>query len=203
MAADTAGKVANDLTNGDGEDLVKEESVDSEDAVPATPPNPKTDTAALPAAVTTTPALTTSSPIDKTTPSLPIDKTTQGILPGSENHAFNPVLPETLPQPSGNALPANRKRKQPNDFTPSGPGTSNSPSSPSKIGVKFEDGVVPGEGREGEKTMTKKEEAKSRNVIERTVWTFIMIGGFISTSLENCTKSKLTAQPCSVWDIPT
>ncbi|ORY27784.1 cytidylyltransferase family-domain-containing protein [Naematelia encephala] len=90
---------------------------------------------------------------------------------------FEPDLPDSLPQPTGNALPANRKRKQPQDFTPHGPSEPEAPSSPSKTGVKFEDGVAPGEGREGEKTIPK--EKKNQNVVERTVWTFIMIGVFI------------------------
>lgn len=87
--------------------------------------------------------------------------------------SFKPSLPESLPAPSVNQLPANRKRKTPQDFTPTGPGT---PNSPAKNGVTFEDGVAPGQGREGERTIPKK---KNQNVIERTVWTFIMIFGFI------------------------
>jgi phosphatidate cytidylyltransferase len=79
-------------------------------------------------------------------------------------------------------LPANRKRKTPQDFTPSGPRESETPSSPGKLAVKFEDGLAPGEGKDGEKTIIAKPAPpkKDRNVIERTVWTFIMIGGFIS-----------------------
>lgn len=84
---------------------------------------------------------------------------------------FSPKLPESLPTPE--ALPSNRKRKTPGDFTPTGPRDTNTPAS--KIGVKFEDGVAPGEGKEGEKTMPK----KNQNVVERTTWTFIMIFGFI------------------------
>ena len=56
----------------------------------------------------------------------------------------------------------------------------------SKIGVKFEDGVAPGEGTDGERIMSPGKRAlavevnkKDRNMIERTIWTFIMIGGFI------------------------
>ncbi|WVW78640.1 hypothetical protein I302_100600 [Kwoniella bestiolae CBS 10118] len=96
---------------------------------------------------------------------------------------FHPTLPETLPQPSGDKLPSNRKRKQPQDFEPSGPGNASTPTSPSKLGVKFEDGVAPGEGKEGEKIITPPPKVvvkKDRNAIERTVWTFIMIGGFIA-----------------------
>ena len=99
---------------------------------------------------------------------------------------FAPTLPETLPTPKANGLPANRKRKTPQDFTPSGPGEAPTYSSPSKMGVKFEDGIAPGEGVAGELTMTPRKQViateakKDRNMIERTVWTFIMIGGFIS-----------------------
>ncbi|TYJ54273.1 hypothetical protein B9479_005032 [Cryptococcus floricola] len=94
--------------------------------------------------------------------------------PSSE---FSPSLPESLPQPTGQALPANRKRKTPQDFTPAGPGNLMSPASSNKIAVKFEDGLSPGEGKEGEKTIAPK---KDRNAMERTVWTFIMVGGFIT-----------------------
>ncbi|WVR04510.1 hypothetical protein IAU60_001514 [Kwoniella sp. DSM 27419] len=97
--------------------------------------------------------------------------------------SFAPSLPESLPGKSADLLPANRKRKTPQDFTPSGPGNTQSPSSPSKMGVKFEDGVAPGEGHEGEKTMSpppKPVVKKDRNAVERTIWTFIMIGGFIA-----------------------
>lgn len=91
--------------------------------------------------------------------------------------SFSPSLPSSLPAPSAKDLPSNRKRKQPQDFTPSGPGTpTGAPTSPVKNGVKFEDGVAPGEGREGERTIPVK---KNQNMIERTVWTFIMIFGFI------------------------
>lgn len=114
---------------------------------------------------------------------------------------FSPSLPATLPQPTGNALPANRKRKTPQDFTPAGPGNVMNPTSPSKNAVKFEDGLAPGEGKEGEKTIAPK---KNRNMIERTIWTFIMIGGFISRSLsyppgsiliEFCYSSSLYGTP--------
>ncbi|WWC87060.1 uncharacterized protein L201_001945 [Kwoniella dendrophila CBS 6074] len=111
-------------------------------------------------------------------------ETTQKV---PSSNKFDPNLPETLPQPSGNVLPSNRKRKQPQDFEPFGPGNTPTPTSPSKIGVKFEDGVAPGEGKEGEKTITTPKKSlnlpvikKDRNVIERTTWTFIMIGGFIA-----------------------
>lgn len=105
---------------------------------------------------------------------------------------FAPSLPKDLPEPAGNPLPSNRKRSAPNDFTPTGKGEGG-PSSPSKLGlkleedeakqapvsprgVKFEDGVVPGEGKDGETILVPK---PNKNVVERTVMTFIMIAGFI------------------------
>ncbi|KAK4689821.1 phosphatidate cytidylyltransferase, partial [Tremellales sp. Uapishka_1] len=94
--------------------------------------------------------------------------------------SFAPELPDSLPQPRSNSLPANRKRKTPQDFAPSGPSGGSSPSSPNKMGVKFEDGVAPGEGQEGELVIKKKD----RNALERTVWTFIMIFGFIGSSIQ-------------------
>ncbi|WWD22124.1 hypothetical protein CI109_106613 [Kwoniella shandongensis] len=116
-------------------------------------------------------------------PATPSPESSAKVNPPS--HSFAPELPETLPQPTSKALPANRKRKTPQDFTPSGPGDTMTPSSPSKIGVKFEDGVAPGEGEENEKIITPKKPSllpikKDRNVVERTTWTFIMIGGFIA-----------------------
>jgi len=90
--------------------------------------------------------------------------------------SFSPSLPSSLPSASAKQLPANRKRKQPQDFTPSGPGTPSGTLASPKNGVKFSDGVAPGEGPEGEKIIPVK---KNQNVIERTVWTFIMIFGFI------------------------
>ncbi|EJT48295.1 phosphatidate cytidylyltransferase [Trichosporon asahii var. asahii CBS 2479] len=98
--------------------------------------------------------------------------------------SFKPDLPADLPTRTAEELPANRKRKTPVDFSPSGPGNALTPTSPSKNSVKFEDGVVPGEGAEGEKTITVKAAEvaappKKQNFIERTVWTFIMIFGFI------------------------
>lgn len=67
-----------------------------------------------------------------------------------------------------------------------------SPGPPNK-GVKFQDGLSPGEGKEGETIIPgvdrhatkqqdvkqKGEAAKRSNAFERAVWTFIMIGGFI------------------------
>lgn len=103
------------------------------------------------------------------------DQNQRGTSPPASS-SFSPSLPSSLPSASSKQLPANRKRKQPQDFTPSGPGTpSGAPVSP-KNGVKFEDGIAPGEGKEGEKIIPVK---KNQNVIERTVWTFIMIFGFI------------------------
>jgi phosphatidate cytidylyltransferase len=94
---------------------------------------------------------------------------------------FNPELPPTLLHPSVNQLPANRKRKTPQDFTPNGPNDLIAPASPNKNSVKFEDGILPGEGKDGEKTIsTKPETKKPGNAVTRTVWTFIMIFGFIS-----------------------
>ncbi|OCF42329.1 phosphatidate cytidylyltransferase [Kwoniella heveanensis CBS 569] len=112
------------------------------------------------------------------------EATSKHNIPSSSS--FSPALPESLPPRSSDVLPANRKRKTPQDFTPSGPGNTMSLSSPSKIGVKFEDGLAPGEGEEGEKIMPKKAAdvlapiKKDRNALERTIWTFIMIGGFIT-----------------------
>jgi phosphatidate cytidylyltransferase len=94
--------------------------------------------------------------------------------------SFAPKLPASLPTPTSNMLPSNRKRKTPKDFQPSGPDDALTPSSPTKMGVKFEDGVAPGEGIDGERIITPKAIKKDRNAAERTIWTFIMIGGFIS-----------------------
>lgn len=129
-----------------------------------------------------------SSPVAQLASSLAPPAPVKELSPPS-SPTFSPALPPTLPQPSNNQLPANRKRKAPQDFTPSGPGAAFTPSSPSKNSVKFEDGVLPGEGKEGEKTIAVKDEIqaaiatapkKHQNAIERTVWTFIMIFGFIS-----------------------
>lgn len=118
-------------------------------------------------------AATALEPVDE-----PQAQASSSRLFGSTS-TFAPTLPEALPTPSANVLPANRKRKTPQDFTPSGPGATVASSSPSKLVVKFEDGVAPGQGWEGERTMIQVKK-KDRNAIERTVWTFIMIGGFIS-----------------------
>jgi phosphatidate cytidylyltransferase len=103
---------------------------------------------------------------------------------------FNPSLPSSLPHPPADTIPSNRKRK-PTDALPG---------SPNSKGVKFQDGLLPGEGKEGEKIIKGVDrhdrgslevkggkgivqqgetDKKSRNVVERTIWTFIMIGGFI------------------------
>jgi phosphatidate cytidylyltransferase len=98
----------------------------------------------------------------------------------SPTHAFAPDLP-SLPTPSASVLPSNRKRKTPKDFSPSGPNDVPTPTSPSKNSVKFEDGIAPGEGKQGEKIIPAPAVvAKNRNAVERTIWTFIMIGGFIT-----------------------
>lgn len=115
-----------------------------------------------------------STPIDIKQAASPVTQTSAQSPPKSSS--FSPSLPSSLPEPSSNQLPSNRKRKAPQDFTPSGPGTPTGGPSPAKNGVKFEDGVAPGQGPEGERTIPKK---KNQNVIERTVWTFIMIFGFI------------------------
>lgn len=95
--------------------------------------------------------------------------------------SFDPELPSSLPTPSSSALPENRKRKAPQDFTPAGHSSPKSLASPNKLGVKFEDGVTAGQGVEGEKTIpASKVPAKHQNAVERTIWTFIMIGGFIT-----------------------
>lgn len=109
---------------------------------------------------------------------------------------FAPDLPDDLPEPKGNALPANRKRKTPTDFAPTGSKSEKSRTdslTPTKAGVKFEDGVAPGEGKEGEKIIVPK---ANKNVIERTVMTFVMIGGFICESMIRCFRfwtSELTS----------
>lgn len=126
---------------------------------------------------------------------------------------FAPSLPKDLPEPAGNALPSNRKRSVPNDFTPSGKNQSG-PASPSKLGlkleeegkkgipapesskgVKFEDGIHPGQGKEGETVMAPK---ANRNVVERTVMTFVMIFGFIRTFATGG-RGRLTGSATLRW----
>lgn len=127
---------------------------------------------AAPESSTTATSPPKSQPVD-IKPAQSSSAQNSGQAPSS---SFSPSLPSSLPAPSSTQLPSNRKRKAPQDFTPSGPGTPTGAPSPSKNGVKFEDGVAPGQGPEGERTIPKK---KNQNVIERTVWTFIMIFGFI------------------------
>lgn len=70
-------------------------------------------------------------------------------------------------------------------------------------GVKFQDGLSPGQGNDGETIIPgvdkhntsiratdpdnqpSRQESKHRNLIERTTWTFIMIAGFIGALLCN------------------
>jgi phosphatidate cytidylyltransferase len=119
----------------------------------------------------------TPSPASTKPVAIKQEKASTGRSSSPPASSFSPSLPSSLPAPSAKQLPANRKRKQPQDFTPSGPGTpTTAPTSPGRTGVKFEDGLAPGEGPEGERTIPVK---KNQNVIERTVWTFIMIFGFI------------------------
>lgn len=107
---------------------------------------------------------------------------------------FKPQLPQDLPEPSSTALSANRKRKTPQDFTPAGPRDVSTAQSPSKSSVKFEDGLAPGEGVEGEKTIPSVKSAvaavpkKNQNMVERTVWTFIMMAGFVGKSLTTLSR---------------
>ena len=56
--------------------------------------------------------------------------------------------------------------------------------------MRFDDGVVPGEGKDGEKTIKVK---SNQNVIERTVWTFIMIGVFIGELRSSVVEHQLTS----------
>jgi phosphatidate cytidylyltransferase len=126
---------------------------------------------------------------------------------------FSPELPESLPVPSSpSARPqtpdnerfnSNHKRPAPSEFNLDTKGVLTPPAK----GVKFEDGLSPGQGKEGEtvipgigrytaeelkmveqkvaeraKAVVQAVEAKKNsNVFERTIWTLIMIGGFIST----------------------
>ncbi|KAL1412707.1 phosphatidate cytidylyltransferase [Vanrija albida] len=122
---------------------------------------------------------------DADPPSTPTRVPSPPAVPSSPR--FAPALPAELPTPTANQLPSNRKRRTPEDFTPVGPNAALTAASPNKNSVKFEDGVVPGEGVEGERTITPKKETptaaepkKHQNAIERTVWTFIMIFGFIT-----------------------
>jgi hypothetical protein len=93
-------------------------------------------------------------------------------------------------------------------------------------GVKFQDGLSPGQGDDGETVIpgvdkhnpnmrsqgpvleSPRNESKHRNLIERTTWTFIMIAGFIGPcSLRVNYPRELiitTATQCYfVWDTHT
>ncbi|ORX34526.1 cytidylyltransferase family-domain-containing protein [Kockovaella imperatae] len=111
------------------------------------------------------PASATLSP--SSGPNLPRKSSLSRSPPASK---FTPDLPDSLPHPS-DPLPVNRKRKTPTDF-------GETPGSPGRSAVKFEDGIGPGEGKDGETTIKKPK--SNQNVIERTIWTFIMIGVFIA-----------------------
>ena len=129
---------------------------------------------------------------------------------------FSPSLPSSLPVPSSPLARAqkpdvspdvfneNHKRPAPTEFNTDSKGTLSPPSK----GVKFEDGLSPGQGKDGETVIpgvgryTKEElanveqtvkskagevvqavqgKAKS-NAVERTVWTLIMIAFFLGES---------------------
>jgi hypothetical protein len=129
---------------------------------------------------------------------------------------FSPSLPSSLPVPSSPLAQAqkpeaspdvfneNHKRPAPTEFNTDIKG----PLSPPSKGVKFEDGLSPGQGKDGETVIpgvgryTKEElanveqavknkagevvqavqgKAKS-NAVERTVWTLIMIAFFLGES---------------------
>ena len=132
--------------------------------------------------------------------------------------SFSPTLPDSLPVPSSpNAAAAtttddrtderqadvfnsNHKRPAPTEFSLDNKGAASPPSK----GVKFEDGLSPGQGKDGETVIpgvgryTKEElavvkdklgkvadvvqEKKKSNAFERTVWTLIMITFFLGTS---------------------
>lgn len=128
---------------------------------------------------------------------------------------FSPELPPTLPVPSSppaqprtpekEVFNSNHKRPAPSDFSLDAKGILTPPAK----GVKFQDGLSPGQGRDGEtvipgvgrhaleklKSVEGKLEEKAKavisanapkaksNVFERTIWTFLMIFGFISKLL--------------------
>lgn len=166
-------------------EAAKAATANGSESEPQTIPKPEAENIASPPPVHEV----RPSPEDQKTPTqlngsqTKVQKDRQASVPiePRTSSSFKPELPD-LPGPSANSLPANRKRKTPQDFTPFGPHGISTPSSPSKSSVKFEDGVAPGEGKEGEKVIPKAA-PKNRNVVERTVWTFIMIGGFIGESL--------------------
>lgn len=177
----------------------------NDDAQPAASPaqedaKPKSQPAAVKAATKgaspdntakEAPAAAASSKVDQTPAASRNDAKVASSKSSPPTSSFKPDLPADLPTRTAEELPANRKRKTPVDFSPSGPGSALTPTSPSKNSVKFEDGIIPGEGAEGEKTITPRSDKpaaeilaptappKKQNFIERTVWTFIMIFGFI------------------------
>lgn len=96
---------------------------------------------------------------------------------------------------------------------------------PSYKGVKFQDGLSPGQGDDGETIIpgvdrhnasglhkrplqpVLQQESKHRNLIERTTWTFIMIAGFIGSfvggHINSFTNRVVSSdeQSCCVWAI--
>jgi len=137
---------------------------------------------------------------------------------------FSPSLPSSLPVPSSPLAQAqkpeaspdvfneNHKRPAPTEFNTD----SKWPLSPPSKGVKFEDGLSPGQGKDGETVIpgvgryTKEElanveqavknkagevaqavqgKAKS-NAVERTVWTLIMIAFFLGKSSKGLLASR-------------
>lgn len=165
----------------------KEAKETKEESKPA--PAPAKESAPKPKAEPTKDRQTSAKATEASPP------TTPPISSDIPSAKFNPSLPNDLLTPTANQLPSNRKRKTPQDFTPHGPNNLVAPASPnkhlskfeepstaspSKNSVKFEDGVVPGKGRDGEKTISPKAEPKKhQNAVTRTIWTFIMIFGFI------------------------
>jgi hypothetical protein len=116
---------------------------------------------------------------------------------------FSPSLPSSLPVPSSPLAQAQKPEASPDVNT-----DIKGPLSPPSKGVKFEDGLSPGQGKDGETVIpgvgryTKEElanveqavknkagevvqavqgKAKS-NAVERTVWTLIMIAFFLGES---------------------
>jgi len=121
-------------------------------------------------------------PVPETTPPPSTNGVRKSSFSQPPSTTFAPDLPGNLPEPKGDALPANRKRKTPKEF--------GSASIPSKMGVKFEDGVAPGEGKVGEKVIKPK---ARQNVVERTVMTFVMIAGFIGETRSDNEKTSATS----------
>lgn len=133
-------------------------------------------------------------------------KTDSTHLPST---SFSPSLPDSLPIPSSpnsaalstddkaETFNSNHKRPAPTEFNLDNKGIVTPPSK----GVKFEDGLSPGQGKDGETVIpgvgryTKEELAvakenlgkaadvvegkKKSNAFERTVWTLIMITFFL------------------------